>query len=157
MNDCAFALEESTGFDYGSDTRGTHPFRPVVAGRELACPQLPTTLPTLDELIGVDGMSADDAAVHLLEATRDPPAHGHVYTLHAELEGLRLEPVLARLLAGWKGQGYELVALRRVLDAASSRTLPAHRVIAAGIPGRSGHLMTQGPAVAPAGMVHEPG
>jgi peptidoglycan/xylan/chitin deacetylase (PgdA/CDA1 family) len=154
MNDFAFALEESAGFEYASDTRGTHPFRPVVAGRQIQCPQLPTTLPTLDELIGVDGMSADDAAVRLLEATRDPPPHGHVYTLHAELEGMRLEPVLIRLLAGWRSQGYELVAMRRVLDATRSGTLPAHRVVAAGLAGRSGRLMMQGPAVAPVVIMH---
>jgi undecaprenyl phosphate-alpha-L-ara4FN deformylase len=65
--------------------------------------------------------------------------------------------VFARLLAGWKGQGYELVALRRVLDATRSRALPAHRVVTAGIAGRSGRLMMQGPAVAPPGMVRQPG
>ena len=33
----------------------------------------------------------------------------HVFTLHAELEGMKLAPVLEQLLDGWKAQGYRLV------------------------------------------------
>ena len=46
------ALEQELGFPYASDTRGAGPFVPVVGGAVVAVPQLPTTLPTLDELIG---------------------------------------------------------------------------------------------------------
>ncbi|XLM22382.1 4-deoxy-4-formamido-L-arabinose-phosphoundecaprenol deformylase, partial [Chromobacterium piscinae] len=35
---------------------------------------------------------------------------GHVYTLHAELEGMRLMDTFDRLLAGWTRQGYQLVS-----------------------------------------------
>jgi Polysaccharide deacetylase. len=56
MNDAAYLLEQELGFTLASDGRGTHPFLPVVQGRTLSVPQLPTTLPTLDELIGVDGL-----------------------------------------------------------------------------------------------------
>ena len=147
MNDAAFEAEPEMGLIYCSDTRGTHPFRPVVRERALACPQLPTTLPTLDELIGVGGSTAGDAAAHLLELTREAPAHGHVYTLHAELEGLRLKPVLETLLEGWTAQGYELVAMRRILEGVNAATLPRHRVQPAAVPGRSGLVMTQGAAL----------
>ena len=43
---------KALGFRYASDTRGTHPFIPVVRAEIVGCPQFPTTLPTLDELIG---------------------------------------------------------------------------------------------------------
>jgi len=62
MNTAAFQLEQEFGFDYASDCRGQHPFVPVVEGREIACPQLPTTLPTLDELIGENAIT--EANVH---------------------------------------------------------------------------------------------
>ncbi|MGH8402285.1 MAG: polysaccharide deacetylase family protein, partial [Gammaproteobacteria bacterium] len=52
INAHALALQEQFRFDYASDTRGTHPFLPVMKGRKFTVPQLPTTLPTLDELVG---------------------------------------------------------------------------------------------------------
>ena len=87
MNETALALEQELGFLYASDTRGTAPFVPLLAGRRSRCPQLPTTLPTLDELIGVDAITVDNVHANLLERTRSLRPH-HVYTLHAELEGM---------------------------------------------------------------------
>ena len=52
--------------------------------------QLPTTLPTLDELIGVDG--ADEGNVARGAARAQRRRHDHVFTLHAELEGGTLAP-----------------------------------------------------------------
>ena len=60
------AWTQRLGFDYCSDTRGTHPFIPMWNAEIIACPQLPTTLPTLDELIGVGGITPDNVAQHLL-------------------------------------------------------------------------------------------
>ncbi len=57
MNEAALALEEQLGFSYASDTRGEAPFMPMISGRRGRVPQLPTTLPTLDELIGLDGLT----------------------------------------------------------------------------------------------------
>src|SRR6266571_5200469 len=54
MNRHALRLTQRLDFAYASDTRGTRPFVPVCDGEIVLCPQLPTTLPTLDELIGVD-------------------------------------------------------------------------------------------------------
>jgi undecaprenyl phosphate-alpha-L-ara4FN deformylase len=148
MNDSAFELEKDARFDYCSDTRGTDPFVPVLANGATAPPQVPTTLPTLDELIGLAGMSADDAASHLLGLTQKP-AGAHVFTLHAELEGMRLLSVFTKLLEGWAAQGYELVDMRHVLNAASATTLRMHQVAASRVPGRSGTLMIQGKQAEP--------
>jgi len=144
------------GFAYTSDTRGTHPYLPVWAGEPVrtgepmrtgepvALPELPTTLPTLDELIGLDGVTPDNVADRLLALTARPPEHGHVYTLHAELEGARLAPAFERLLAGWRAQGYRLAALGDVAASLAVDGLPRHEVVFAELPGRSGTLATQG-------------
>jgi peptidoglycan/xylan/chitin deacetylase (PgdA/CDA1 family) len=147
MNAAAFEAEAAMGLRYASDTRGTHPFQPVVGETPLACPQLPTTLPTLDELIGVDGCTPAGAAARLLELTSEAPVAGHVYTLHAELEGMRLKPVLATLLAGWRAQGYRLVAMQSLLENIDDSALPRHRVEAGAVAGRSGAVTTQGKAL----------
>jgi hypothetical protein len=68
-----------------------------------------------------------------------------VYTLHAELEGMKLLPVFEQLLEGWKDQGYELVSLRDYFDGLEIKSLPRHIVAPAAIRGRSGTLALQGP------------
>ena len=166
MNVHAYRRTQSLGYRYASDTRGTHPFIPVIRAEIVACPQFPTTLPTLDELIGLDGVTQANVAERLLQETRPHPdplpdttlhslgARGsgrdHVFTLHAELEGMKLAPVFERLLEGWKSQGYQPVALR-TLVAEHATGLPLHNVVDAPVPGRSGTLACQGPAfLAPA-------
>jgi peptidoglycan/xylan/chitin deacetylase (PgdA/CDA1 family) len=144
MNVHALRLEQRMGFRYASDTRGTHPFIPMWNAEPVACPQLPTTLPTLDELIGVDGITEANVADHLLQLTEQPPATGHVYTLHAELEGMKLAPVFERLLEGWRAQGYELVTLENYFCALDPKQLPHHDVVLGEILGRSGTLALQG-------------
>jgi undecaprenyl phosphate-alpha-L-ara4FN deformylase len=139
----ALRLTQRFGFDYSSDTRGTHPFIPTWDAEIIACPQLPTTLPTLDELINRDGITVDNVARHLLQLTAQPPASGHVFTLHAELEGGKLLPVFEQLLHGWKEQGYELVSMRQYLQTIEA-TPPRHEVLMRDIPGRSGRLAVQG-------------
>ncbi|MFY9327579.1 MAG: polysaccharide deacetylase family protein [Georgfuchsia sp.] len=145
MNRHALRMTQRLGFRYASDCRGTHPFMPVWNAEVVHCPQLPTTLPTLDELIGVDDITEENVHEHLLDLTRNPPATGHVYTLHSELEGMKLAPVFERLLTGWKQQGYELVSLQQLHTGLDVDKLPRHEVLQGEIPGRSGNLLLQGP------------
>ncbi|MBV8658845.1 MAG: 4-deoxy-4-formamido-L-arabinose-phosphoundecaprenol deformylase [Burkholderiales bacterium] len=139
MNDHAYALEAELGFTYASDGRGGAPFQPVdAAGRDMGVPQIPTTLPTLDEIIGLDGWHAGNVHEHLLSLTATPPAHGHVYTLHSELEGMKLLETFDRLLSGWKQQGYRLVSCAELNAALDRSALPRRRPVMGEIPGRSG-------------------
>jgi undecaprenyl phosphate-alpha-L-ara4FN deformylase len=144
MNLHALRLTQRLGFDYCSDSRGTCPFIPVWRAEIVACPQLPTTLPTLDELVGTDGVNAKNVAARMLELTRMPPVEGHVYTLHAELEGGKLAGAFEAMLAGWKSQGYELVPLRSLAEALDLKSLPRNEIALGPIPGRSGTLTVQG-------------
>lgn len=150
INPHVLALQEQFRFDYASDTRGSHPFMPRMGGRTFTVPQLPTTLPTLDELVGTDGITVENVAEYLLGLTQRTPEHGHVYTLHAELEGMALMPVFGKLLAGWKAQGYELVATGDLAAKLNRKSLPVREVVMGEIPGRSGTLALQGPLIAPA-------
>jgi undecaprenyl phosphate-alpha-L-ara4FN deformylase len=144
MNAHAWGLASRFGFEFCSDTRGNSPFMPVNLAEAPACPQLPTTLPTLDEMLGVDGAIADDVVNRLLEHTRQWAPYGHVFTLHAELEGMKLSPLFAQLLDGWREQGHELVSLGEYLGALRIDALPHHEIKYAEIPGRSGTVAMQG-------------
>ena len=145
MNLHALRLTQRLGFDYCSDGRGTPPPLPVWNAELIRCPQFPTTLPTLDELIGCDGITEANVAAHLLQRTREPRAAGHVYTLHAELEGRRLAPVFEQLLVGWKAQGWRLVSTRALHDSVQALALPRCETGPGTVPGRSGTLLVQGP------------
>jgi peptidoglycan/xylan/chitin deacetylase (PgdA/CDA1 family) len=140
----ALRLTQRLGFNYSSDARGTHPFLPMFNAEPIRCPQLPTTLPTLDELIGCDDITESTVAGHLLAMTQPPCAHTPVFTLHAELEGMRLAPVFELLLAGWREQGYTLAAMRDVMGALDLSKLPHHEMGYGEVPGRSGQLLQQG-------------
>ena len=142
MNPHAFRLLDAAGFRYASDTRGTRPFLPAWGGERFNCPQFPTTLPTLDELIGTDGIESGTVAQHLLSLTAQPAAH--VYTAHAELEGGKLETPFDSLLAGWRQQGYDLVSLQVLAAATDASRLPRHEVVLGAVGGRSGTLALQG-------------
>ncbi|MGA9666087.1 MAG: polysaccharide deacetylase family protein [Gallionella sp.] len=178
MNRHALRLTQQLGFEYSSDTRGTHPFIPTWQAEIIACPQLPTTLPTLDELMNRDGITTENVAEHILKLTETPPATGrtrdtllakpadcgsgyeagipapegsappchtgHVYTLHAELEGGKWLPIFEQLLQGWQTQGYELVSMQQYLKGLDAATLPRHEMVMREVEGRVGTLACQG-------------
>jgi peptidoglycan/xylan/chitin deacetylase (PgdA/CDA1 family) len=144
MNVHALRLTQRLGFEYCSDGRGTSAHLPVWQGELIRCPQLPTTLPTLDELIGRDGVTEHNVAAHLLEQTKAAGAGAQVYTLHAELEGMRLAPAFEQLLAGWKAQGWTLGSTRTLFESLQALAQPRCEVGPGTVAGRSGTLLVQG-------------
>ena len=145
MNRHALRLTQRLGFSYASDCRGNNPFIPVIDGEIVACPQLPTTLPTLDEILALEpGHSPDQAADRILQLS-SAIAGDHVFTLRAELEGLKFASAFERLLAEWKNRDYSLLALCDIRSTLDIDSLPRHRVDFSEVPGRHGTRMTQGP------------
>ena len=150
MNEAAYRIEAELGYVVASDTRGPQPFVPVdAAGRQLGPVQFPTDLPTLDELLGCDGWDSGNVERALLARTENSTAPIHVYTLHAELEGQKLQPVFERLLAGWRTQGHRFAALGELPALVDLATLPRLRPARGVVPGRSGLLAV--PGLAPVG------
>jgi peptidoglycan/xylan/chitin deacetylase (PgdA/CDA1 family) len=132
---------EENSFAYASDTRGHCPFQPLWEGAAIGCPQLPTTLPTLDELIGTHGIDEANVAQKLLDITS--ARRNHVFTAHAELEGGKFLSTFDTLLSGWKAQGYLIVGLEAFYRTLDLSQLPRHDVVYGEIPGRSGRLALQ--------------
>jgi undecaprenyl phosphate-alpha-L-ara4FN deformylase len=147
LNPHTLALESAADLQYASDTRGTQPFLPVMGGVWGNCVQIPTTLPTLDELIGVDGMTADAACQSLRSLARAAPLRAQVFTLHAELEGGKLVSQFEQLLCGWLSDGFALVPMCELAAALKGTQLPRHVIEMGEIAGRSGRLALQGQRV----------
>lgn len=148
MNGAVPALERELGFRHASDTRGTGPFIPVVAGREIAVPQLPTTLPTLDELIGRTDLAGADPIEHLLALTA--AGADQVFTLHAELEGGAYLAGFERLLQSWRARGFELTDLASYARSLDLARLPRCAIVSGTVAGRSGTLAVQEQVATPA-------
>lgn len=161
MNVHAFKALDALAIRYASDSRcllnadGTlahdaaGPYRINASGVRLSCIQLPTTLPTLDELIGrsvngglVTESNVADVVLKLTETPRD-----HVFTLHAELEGQKLAGVFKDLIVGWQAQGYDLVSMADYFQKIRNDPLPYSPVAWGEMPGRSGDLIIQSPSM----------
>lgn len=157
MNDHAFVQLDQFGMAYSSDGRSqlredgrladadAGPHRLAAFGKPLSCVQLPTTLPTLDEILGreIGGkmIDAGNAAEFLLQLTKQP--RDHVFTLHAELEGQKLGPIFEQLLSGWRTQGYELVSMGDYYQSIKNDVLPILPIAWGELPGRSGEMIVQ--------------
>jgi undecaprenyl phosphate-alpha-L-ara4FN deformylase len=140
-------LEQEYGLRYASDTRGGPPFVPVLAQGTSSCPQLPTTLPTFDEILGVDGVDEStlaEAVFRLSAAAADAAPSGdlQVFTLHAELEGMRLLDAFESLLVKWRDSGASITRMAKIHELAMRRPLPARAVVMGEVAGRSGLLAT---------------
>jgi undecaprenyl phosphate-alpha-L-ara4FN deformylase len=158
MNRFAFEEHDGAGYQYASDGRvalrengsladpACGPHRLSDLGKTFSCIQLPTTLPTLDELLGreIDGtlVTNDNVAAFLLRLT-EGATRDHVYTLHAELEGQKLAPIFEQLLSGWQAQGYRLASMADYHDKVKDQPLPVSPVVWGEVPGRSGQLIVQ--------------
>ncbi|HKU17248.1 MAG TPA: polysaccharide deacetylase family protein [Steroidobacteraceae bacterium] len=138
VNEHVPAIEHGLGFEVASDTRGFEPFVPAGGG----VLQIPTTLPTLDELVGVKGARAEDAVRRIFELTRTGPRN-HVFTLHAELEGGAYLPQFEALLGAWLQAGFEFRTLREAARALDRNLLKTSRIESGVIEGRSGTLALQ--------------
>ncbi len=143
LNSHLLRAEEDNGFHYASDTRGRGPFLPDLKGIEYNCVQIPTTLPTLDELIGRNHMTADNVDETVFLASREPLPHGHVYTLHAELEGMKLLPVMEQLLNSWREAGDDIVTMDSIYQSLDAANLPRKEIVMGEIEGRSGRLAVE--------------
>ncbi|CAN5379350.1 polysaccharide deacetylase family protein [soil metagenome] len=138
MNDEAYRQIDDWRMSYASDCRGTGAFVPCIGGIECRHVQLPTTLPTLDELIGIDDLTPANVERHLLAMTETDT--DQVYTLHAELEGGLLRATFERLLSGWRSQGHRLMSLADFHAGVDRDSLPRHPIGWGTVPGRSGVL-----------------
>lgn len=144
--DESLACEDRMGFDYASDTRGRGPFIPVTAAGPGATIQIPTTLPTLDEMLGrADLPAGDPVAVWEEGIAAAPPGSVQVITMHAEIEGMAhaqlLESALARLRAAGPVRFERLDAIARSLDRGG---LPRRPIVRAALPGRAGRVSCEG-------------
>ncbi len=132
-------VQDAMGLTYCSDSRGTHPFYPVMAGRTFQTLQIPTTWPTMDEILGENGITT--ATINNLYLSLLAPGL-NVHTIHAEMEGGLLADVFTDLLQRLLAQGVRFVTLAEAA-AEFGKTAPACTVEMGELPGRPGDVALQ--------------
>jgi undecaprenyl phosphate-alpha-L-ara4FN deformylase len=140
---------DEAGFLYGSDCRGTMPFIPKVNGHVFDALQIPTTLPTLDELLGRPEYPLETLVNHYLNLLA--PDRLNVLTIHAELEGMLYKDWFEDFLKACLNKGVTFVLLADIAKdlRQDKAALPVCEVIQGEIDGRSGTLALQGKGAVP--------
>ena len=134
---------DEAGLLYASDTRGGSPFFPRVDGKVFQTLEIPSTLPTFDELMGRPEYPDEKIVPHFMSLLRADQAN--VFTLHAEIEGMGRRKLFQDLLAACQTAGVEFIRMddlaRELL--AKRETIPVRDQVMGTIDGRTGNVATQ--------------
>ncbi len=134
---------DEAGLLYASDTRGASPFFPRIDGAVFKTLEIPSTLPTFDELMGRPEFPDHKIVAHYMSLLRDD--RPNVFTLHAEIEGMGKRALFRDLLRACAARGVQFIRLddlaRELL--ANRAAIPVCDQKLAEIDGRSGFVATQ--------------
>lgn len=135
---------DDADFLYASDTRGTTPFFPKVKTKVFKTLQIPTTLPTLDELLGRPEFPFEFLHDHYLNLITQNELN--VLTIHAELEGMLYLDWFETFLLKVQERNIPITPLKSVASKylEDKKNITVCELIQAEIDGRSGHLACQG-------------
>lgn len=142
-NAMSLAAYDDAKLFYASDCRGEYPFFPRVNGKVYKTLQIPSTLPTLDELLGREEFqeaTLTDYYLTLLQATRP-----NIFTIHAELEGMAKLAWFTEFLQAAQERGVQFVKMEDVARETLQNyaNIPVCDLIQDEVPGRSGRLAMQ--------------
>ncbi|MCG8017994.1 MAG: polysaccharide deacetylase family protein [Candidatus Thiodiazotropha sp. 'RUGA'] len=128
-NPYLLALQQELGFDYASDVRGKSAFVPLLQNVESSCPQLPTTLPTISELLRQGGeINLQNVHEYLYAESQHILPHGHIYACDAEVEGITHLDVLEKLLVMWRNLDEGIQPLHAFLNGQNRAQLKKHLI-----------------------------
>jgi undecaprenyl phosphate-alpha-L-ara4FN deformylase len=134
---------QEKGLAYSSDTRkGTTLFYPEMGGEKFRVLQIPTTLPTLDEVIGSIGTNIPTLVEYYCDALMDGL---NILTVHAEIEGKHWIGFLEAFINKTIERGF---TYRRLIDIAEEYAqnpdVPTCCIEYGFLEGRAGEVCVQG-------------
>jgi undecaprenyl phosphate-alpha-L-ara4FN deformylase len=142
-NSLSLAAYDSAGLLYASDARGTHAFFPRVDGVVFKTLQIPTTLPTLDELLGRPEYPEAQLTECYLSWLR--PGQLNVLTIHAEIEGMSKMEFFHALLRQAQQCSVQFVRMKELArEYLNNRNaVPVCDLVSGEVDGRAGTLAVQ--------------
>ncbi len=129
---------DDAGLTYASDARNGLPFFPRIAGQVFRTLEIPSTLPTFDELLGRPEYPDAQIVAHYLSLLREDQVN--VLTIHAEIEGMGKRPLFRELLRAFKNRGVQFIRLDDyAMELLADRdAIPVRDQVLGEIDGRSG-------------------
>jgi peptidoglycan/xylan/chitin deacetylase (PgdA/CDA1 family) len=141
INAHALRFFENNGFLYSSDTRGSSPFLPVMEDNHFNILQIPTTLPTLDEVVGLAGNEPLSLARYFIDSLTEGL---NILTVHTELEGKQWTGFLEAFIIQTIEQGFTYA---RLMDIAQKLRegddVPRGKIFYGYVEGRAGEVSCQ--------------
>lgn len=143
-NELSLEVYDSNNLLYGSDARGYSPFFPRIGDKVFKTLQVPTTLPTLDELLGRPEYPLSSLISFYLGQLR--ATQPNVFTIHAELEGMKYLAWFKEFLQAAQSQQVQFVKLEAIAQQAleNKPSILTCELEQQSIDGRSGTLAIQG-------------
>jgi undecaprenyl phosphate-alpha-L-ara4FN deformylase len=135
----ALEVQDAMGLDYCSDCRGSYPFYPVIDGRRFRTLQIPATWPTMDEVFGDIGISAETISSHYLSLLRPGL---NVHNIHAEIEGGPQAELFVDLLQRLTRAGVRFITLAEAAEEYGP-SAPYDTLEMGELPGREGKVAIQ--------------
>lgn len=141
INPYALCFFEENNFVYTSNTRGVSPFFPVMSDKSFKILEIPTTLPTLDEVVGVAGYDIETLVNLYMNSLKDGL---NILTVHTELEGNKWSNFLEMFIKKTLKEGF---TFKRIIDIANdlidSENIPSYKSEYGQIEGRAGEVCLQ--------------
>lgn len=139
----SLSVYDQSQLDYASDVRGSCPFFPRIGNTVYHTLQIPTNLPTLDELLGrpeYPMKTLTDFYMNQLSADRI-----NTFTLHAEIEGMTYLPWLTNFLTQAKARKINFIKVQDIAQQAlaNRERIPVCDLIQGTVDGRSGTMAVQ--------------
>ncbi|MBQ6971189.1 MAG: 4-deoxy-4-formamido-L-arabinose-phosphoundecaprenol deformylase [Synergistaceae bacterium] len=132
----SLGVQDRMRLKYCSDTRGYSPFIPEMGDTTFATPQIPSTLPTLDEILGT--VRPENVAEYYAGLLRGGL---NVHTIHTEMEGGKLHQTFSDFLGRCRDMGVSFLTLKEAVKKISA--FPKCRVVMGEIKGRAGKVALQ--------------
>ncbi|AFA41434.1 putative polymyxin resistance deacetylase [Wigglesworthia glossinidia endosymbiont of Glossina morsitans morsitans (Yale colony)] len=139
-SDSALQVQKKFNFSYNSDVRGIKPFFPLLSDKSCGNLQIPVTLPTFDEVINnhTTLKKYNNFIINQMKKQSDYS----VYTIHAEIEGIKYLKEFKELLYLAKNEGIQFCRLNQLIEK-NHANFPICKLIRKKISGREGWIMHQ--------------
>ena len=132
----SLSVQDKMSLKYCSDSRGFSPFIPEMGNTTFSTPQIPSTLPTLDEILGT--VKAENVSAYYAGLLQEGL---NVHTIHTEMEGGMMHGAFSEFLSKCKDMGVCFLTLKEAVKKIS--VFPKCQIEMGEIPGRAGKVALQ--------------
>ena len=139
----SLSVQDKLRLKYCSDSRGYSPFIPEMGDTTFSTPQIPSTLPTLDEILGTHDeklgtIKPENVSTYYAKSLRTGL---NVHTIHTEMEGGMMHGTFSEFLDRCRDMGVSFLTLKEAVKKIS--VFPKCQIEMGEIPGRAGKVALQ--------------